>query len=152
MPAKTKVLFICGHNSARSQMAEAYLKALDKEGRFTVESAGLDPRPVNPLVVEAMAEEGVDLSAKGSQSAFSLYRQGRIFDFVITVCDAETDRACPVFPGVTHRVNVPFADPAAARGGHAEQLAYVRGIRDQIKAWVERFVAQAEQGLSGRLG
>jgi arsenate reductase len=133
MNPKVRVLFICRHNSGRSQIAEAYLKRLGKD-RFEVESAGLEPaETVNPLVVEVMKEEGIDLSAKKPQSAFALYKAGRSYDHVITVCEPERDTLCPVYPGIVHRLNWPFADPAAATGTHEEKLAEVRRIRDQIK-------------------
>jgi arsenate reductase len=114
-------------------MAEAYLKRFGGEN-FHVESAGFEPaEQVNPLVVAVMMEEGIDLSQKKPQSVFGLYRQGRLFDHVITVCsDSEGD--CPIFPGITRRWHMPFPDPAAAEGTHAEKLAKVRAIRDAIKA------------------
>jgi len=150
--AVTKILFICSENSARSQMAEAYVKLLDTEGQFEkVESAGLTPTQINPLVVEVMREEGVDLSAKGTQSVFELFRQGRLFDLVVTVCDAESDARCPIFPGVTHRMNVPFPDPAQAQGTHEEQLAQVRVVRDQIKVKVQELVDWCRAGCVGPL-
>ncbi len=127
-----RILIICVHNSARSQMFEAYLRRFG-EPNWVVESAGFDPRPINPLVVEVMAEEGFDLSMKTSQSAFDLFRQGRIFDVVITVCGEEEDR-CPIYPGMTYRCHLPFPDPSAVTGTHEEKLAQVRAIRDAIKA------------------
>lgn len=134
---KTKVLFACVHNSARSQMAEAYLRKFGGED-FEVESAGLEPTEIDPLVVEAMAEEGIDLAGKKTQDIFELYRQGRLFDYVITVCDEEIENQCPVFPGVTHRWHWPFPDPAKTTGTHEEKLAQVRIIRDQIKERVRK--------------
>ena len=129
---KTKVLFVCNHNSARSQMAEAFLK---KHGgdRFLVESAGLQPTRINPLVVEVMKEEGIDLSGHGTQSVFELYKEGRLFDYVITVCDQETEKLCPVFPGITRRLHWPFPDPSRLEGSREEKLAALRKIRDLIK-------------------
>lgn len=135
MQAPTKILFICQHNSGRSQMAEAYLKHFAGD-RVAVASAGLEPAAgVNPLVVEVMREEGFDLAGNRPQSVFELYRQGRLFDHVITVChDAEPQ--CPVFPGITQRWHMPFPDPAAAAGSREEKLQQVRAIRDSIKAWL----------------
>ncbi len=131
--ASCTVLVICRHNSGRSQIAEAYLRKFGGD-RIHVESAGFEPaKEVNPLVVEVMKEEGIDLSGKKPQSVFELYKQGRLFDHVITVCsDSESD--CPIFPGITRRWHLPFPDPAAVEGTHAEKLAKVRGIRDAIKA------------------
>jgi arsenate reductase len=135
MTTRTKVLFICRHNSGRSQIAEAYLRKYGGE-RIQVESAGFEPAgKVNPLVVEVMREEGIDLSRKMPQSVFGLFQQGRLFDHVITVCsDSEGD--CPVFPGITRRWHLPFPDPAAASGTHEQKLAQVREIRDAIKAMI----------------
>ncbi len=125
------------HNSGRSQIAEAYLKRLAGE-RAAVESAGLEPAAaVNPLVVEVMNEEGFDLSRKKPQSVFDLFKQGRLFDHVITVC-GDTEQQCPLFPGITRRWHIPFPDPSCAAGTHEERLAQVRAIRDQIKAWLTR--------------
>lgn len=134
---KLRVLFVCVHNSARSQMAEAFLRAFAGDA-FEVESAGLEPaEAVNPLVVEVMAELGLDLSGKKPQSVFELFRQGRLYDYVISVCEDGGER-CPVFPGLTRRWRWPFPDPAAATGTREERLAQVRAIRDQIRAKVER--------------
>jgi arsenate reductase len=145
------VLIICRHNSGRSQIAAAYMERL-VGNRAVVESAGLEPAAaVNPLVVEVMKEEGFDLSRKKPQSVFELFKQGRLFDHVITVC-GETEQQCPLFPGITQRWHVPFPDPSQVTGTHAEQLAQVRAIRDKIKAWLtspgpDDFVRKS--GLSG---
>ncbi len=132
MSDKTRVLFICVHNSARSQMAEAYLKDMAGDS-FEVESAGLHPTEINPLAVEAMKEEGIDLTGKGTQSVFDLFKQGKLYDYVITVCDESSDKECPIFPGVVRRWHWPFPDPAAAEGTYEERMAKVREIRDMIK-------------------
>jgi arsenate reductase len=129
------VLFICRHNSGRSQIAEAYLKKLAGD-RIHVESAGLEPaKSVNPLVVEVMKEEGFDLSGNKPQSAFELFKAGRLFRHVVTVC-SDTENQCPIFPGITQRWHVPFPDPSEATGTREEQLAQVRAIRDMIKKWL----------------
>ncbi len=135
-----KVLFICVHNSARSQMAEEYVRMLGGED-YMVESAGFEPGVINPLVVEAMAEEGVDISQKQTQSVFQLFKQGRIFDYVITVCDESEGGQCPIFPGMTHRLHLPFPDPSKLEGTHEEKMKQVREIREQIKGMVEEFVS-----------
>lgn len=93
-----KVLFVCTHNSARSQMAEAYLKKFGGN-RFEVESAGIEPGKLNPYVVRALAEEGIDIAGKQTQSAFDLLRKGRYYNFVIAVCSKEAAERCPIFPG-----------------------------------------------------
>ena len=107
---KIKVLFVCVHNSARSQMAEAYLKRFGGDV-FEVESAGLDPGELNPLVVEVMKEDGIDLSGNRTKSVFDLFKQGRMFGYVVAVCDKEAAERCPIFPGVSTRLNLSFADP-----------------------------------------
>lgn len=138
---KRKVLFVCVHNSARSQMAEAFLRLLGGD-RFDVASAGLEPTVINPLVVEVMAELGMDLSAKTTQSVFDLFKDGRLFDYVITVCDESSGQACPIFPGITARLHWSFPDPAALTGSHEEKLAALRGIRDSVRARVEAWLAE----------
>ena len=134
-----RVLFICSHNSPRSQMAEAYLNDLGG-GRFAAESAGLEPGEINPLVLAVMREDGYDLSDKGTRSVFEIYRRGELYDHVITVC-AEAEEKCPIFPGVAYRDHWPFPDPAALTGGEEERLAECRLIRDAIKARVAEYVA-----------
>jgi arsenate reductase len=138
---KGKVLFVCVHNSARSQMAEAYLRQMAGD-RVEVESAGFEPGPINPLVVEVMKEEGIDLSGKRAQSVFELFKAGRIYQYVITVCEASREEQCPVFPGVTNRLHLPFPDPAQLTGTYQERIEGTRRIRDQIKQAVERLAAE----------
>ncbi len=140
-----KVLFICVHNSARSQIAEAYLKQLGGED-FEVESAGFEPTEINPLVIEVMREEGVDLSGKGTQSVFELFKQGRTFTHVVTVCDESADQNCPVFPGMTSRLHLPFLDPAKVEGTREEKLHQVRTIRDRIKNAVKELIDWLRSG------
>lgn len=135
-----KVLFVCRHNTGRSVMAEAFTNALS-DGLCEAESAGLEPGTVLPLVVEAMREVGLDVSGHVSRDVFDLFKDGKLFTHVVTVCDAETDAKCPVFPGVTYRQNWPFPDPAEAGGSHAEQLDQVRAIRDEIKQKVKDFLS-----------
>lgn len=146
-----RVLFICIHNSARSQMAEEYVRLLGNED-FAVESAGLEPTAVNPLVVEVMAEEGVDLAGKQTRKVFDLYKAGKVYDYVVTVCSESVEGKCPVFPGVTHRLHLPFPDPAEATGNHEEQLAQVRAIREAIKARMAEFVSWVRCGGAKKLG
>jgi arsenate reductase len=135
MKAKKKVLFICQHNSGRSQIAEAYLRKFYGD-HFEIESAGLDPaEAVNPMVVQVMKEEGFDLSNKKPQSVFDLFKQGKLYDHVITVCD-DSEGKCPIFPGITKRWHWPFPDPAAVKGNEKEKLEQVRHIRDMIHDWL----------------
>lgn len=137
----TRVLFVCIHNSARSQMAEAFLNRLGA-GRYEAESAGLEPGTLNPLVVEAMAEEGVDISGARAKGVSELLREGRRYDLVVTVCDEANAERCPVFPGGGRREHWGFRDPAALAGGRKERLAGTRAVRDEIKARVVAFLAQ----------
>jgi arsenate reductase len=135
MANKTKVLFICQHNSGRSQIAEAYLKKLYGD-HFEIESAGLEPaEAVSPLVVRVMDEVGFDLSEKKPQNVFELFKQGKLYDHVITVCH-DSESKCPIFPGITQRWHWPFPDPAAVEGEENEKLEEVRKIRDMIKEWL----------------
>jgi arsenate reductase len=139
---KARVLFICGHNSGRSQIAEAFLKDFAGD-KIKVESAGLAPKPINPLVVEVMQELGYDLSRATSDSVFEFFKEGRLYDYVITVCDQTAAGQCPVFPGITKRFHWPFTDPEDLSGTHDEKLADLRKIRDQIREkvadWVQTF-------------
>lgn len=143
---KMKVLFICVHNSGRSQMAEAFLKKMAGE-KFLVESAGLDPQPIQPLVIAAMKEDGYDLSNSTSDSVFDFYREGRLYDYVITVCDKETELQCPVFAGLTQRRHWPFPDPAKLSGTPEEKLKALRQIRDQIKLKVETWLKETKDRI-----
>jgi arsenate reductase len=135
MANKTKLLFICQHNSGRSQIAEAYLKKLYGD-HFEIESAGLEPaEAVSPLVVRVMDEVGFDLSEKKPQNVFELFKQGKLYDHVITICH-DSESKCPIFPGITQRWHWPFPDPAAVEGEENEKLEEVRKIRDMIKEWL----------------
>ena len=134
--AKQNVLFICIHNSARSQMAEAWLNKICGD-HFAAESAGLEPGALNPLVVEAMQEVGIDISQKKTQAVFDVFKAGKLFAYVITVCDETSAERCPIFPGVTTRLHWSFPDPSTLVGFHAGKLEEVRKIRDQIRAKIE---------------
>lgn len=140
MSQATKVLFVCVHNSARSRMAEAFLRAVGR-GRFEVTSAGFEPRAVHPLVVEAMALIDVPLVSTGPQpSVFDLFKAGRHFHYVIGCCDEEQGQRCPLFPGVTKRLSWSFPDPASFTGTHDEKLAKVVEVRDAVREQVVRWV------------
>ena len=136
-----RVLFVCIHNSARSQIAEALLKKIGGD-RFEVQSAGLEPGSLNPLAVEVMREVGVDISANLTKSVFDFFKSGSMFDYVITVCDGASAEKCPIFPGITQRIHWSFADPAALTGSHEEKISAARRIRDEIQAAVQFFVDQ----------
>jgi arsenate reductase len=133
---KERVLFLCIHNSARSQMAAAFLKQIAGD-RFEVESAGLEPGKLNPLAVAAMRDAGIDISKNGTQSVSALFEAGRRFEHVISVCDAASAERCPVFPGAASRLNWSFADPSAFTGSEAERLRQTIAVRDEIRATVE---------------
>jgi len=127
-----KVLFVCVHNAGTSQMAEALLRKLGGP-TFDVASAGFDPRPVNPLVVEAMNLIGIDISDATSKSVFDLCQSGRYFNYVIAVCDESSAKSCRVFPGVMHRLGWNFRDPSSFEGDHEHQLSQVIQVRDEIR-------------------
>lgn len=136
MTNKHKVLFICVHNSARSQMAEAWANLLCGD-LMEAESAGLEPGTIHPLTIKVMKEVGIDLSNKKTQSVFDLVKKGKIFSFVITVCDESNAERCPVFPGITKRIHWSIPDPAAANGSEDEKIETFRKIRDSIRDKVE---------------
>ena len=140
---KVRVLFVCIHNSARSQMAEAFLSRLAGD-RFEAESAGLDPGELNPLVVEAMAEVGIDISMNRTKSVFGLYKEGRLYKYVVPVCD-EAAQTCPIFPGFCTTLHWSFEDPSAFTGSHEEKLAKTRRLRDQIRKRVEEFIEEEQR-------
>jgi len=135
---KDKILFVCVHNSARSQMAEAFLNHLAGD-RFEARSAGLEPGVLNPLVVEVMQELGIDISGNQAKDVFEMFKRGEMYSYVITVCDGANAERCPIFPGIVSRLHWSFNDPAAVQGTHAEKLAAIRIIRDAIRAAVEEF-------------
>ena len=136
-----KVLFVCIHNSARSQMAEAYLNHFG-DGRFEAESAGLEPGVLNPRVIQVMKEDGIDVSGNRTKSVFDLFKQGRMFGYVVTVCDKEAAEKCPIFPGVAKRLHWNFPDPSALRGTEEQKLQETREIRDEIKKRVEAWARE----------
>ena len=135
---KRKVLFICVHNSARSQMAEAWLNSICGDN-FEAQSAGLEPGTINPLVAEAMQEAGIDLSQKKTQAVFDVWKSGQIFKYVITVCSESEGKGCPIFPGITTRLHWPFPDPSQLTGTAAEKLRETRKIRDAIRQKIEQW-------------
>jgi arsenate reductase len=134
---KQSVLFICTHNSARSQMAEGLLRHLAGD-RFEVASAGTEATHVRPLAIEAMRELGIDITSQTSKTIASL--DGRSFDVAISVCDSANE-ACPVFPSSTKRLHWSFDDPSGAKGTDEERLAMFRRVRDEIRARIEEFIA-----------
>ncbi len=132
---KKKVLFVCVHNSARSQIAEAYLKKIASEA-YDVFSAGLEPGNLNSVVVEAMKQDGIDISGNRTKSVNEFLNAGVEFDHVITVCDESSAEQCPFFPGKGNRMHWGFEDPSSLKGTFDEKLVRVKQIRDQIKSKV----------------
>lgn len=140
---KQRVLFVCIHNSGRSQMAEALLRHVAGD-RFEAESAGFEPGVLNPVVVTALKEIGIDISQAKTKSVFDLYKQGRMYQYVATVCDESSSERCPIFPGlVRERMHWSFKDPSSFQGSPEEKLAQTRVVRDEIKAKIEEFVRTA---------
>ncbi len=142
MTDKKRVLFVCVHNSARSQIAEAFLNNLAGD-RFEAMSAGLEPGTLNPLAVDVMKEVGIDISRNKTKSVFDLFKRGELFSYVITVCDAARAEQCPLFPGLlTAQIHWSFADPSSFVGTHEEKLAQTRIVRDTIKTKIEDWLKQ----------
>jgi arsenate reductase len=131
---RPKVLFLCTGNSARSQMAEGYLRHAAGD-RFEALSAGIEPKGLNPLAIEAMREIGIEISQQQSKDVASLL--GQHFPIVVTVCDRAKER-CPIFPGATKYFHWGLEDPAAAEGMQHERLAVFRRVRDQIIAHIDQ--------------
>ena len=142
---KKKVLFICMHNAALSQMGEAFLNDLGA-GVFEAYSAGLEPRPVNPLVIEVMKELGYDLSECPAKSVFALYKAGMLFNYVITVCRESIENKCPIFPRITKRLYWGLDDPDGLQGTDSEKLEKTRKIRDEIKSRIESWIVETRIG------
>lgn len=138
---KIKVLFLCIHNSARSQMAEAYLKKYGGD-KFLPESAGLEAGKLNPFAVEAMLEEGINIANNTTKDVFDFYKEGRLYQYVITVCDEASAAACPIFPGVHKKINWSFPDPSQFEGTHQQKLEQTKQVRNQIKEAVLSFVKE----------
>lgn len=139
--SKERVLFVCIHNSARSQMAEAWLNKLCGES-FEAESAGLEPGLLNPVVVEAMAEVGIDISRNQTKSVFDMVKRGKPYRFVVTVCDKEAAEKCSIFPGVTTRLDWSFPDPSKFSGTPEQVLERMREVRDMIRERVETWCGE----------
>ena len=133
-----RVLFICVHNSARSQMAEALLNQMCGAA-FEAESAGLEPGNLNPLAVEALREIGIDITGKETQAVADVVQSGTRFDYVITVCDESSAEQCPLFPGGTRRLHWSLSDPAKFQGSREERLEQTRKVRDEIESKIEEF-------------
>lgn len=129
---KKKVLFLCTHNSARSQMAEGFLNTLYGD-RYEAQSAGITPTQINPYVIQAMAEIGIDISKKSSKNIEEF--RGSNFNYVVTLCVNARER-CPFFPGekIIHKA---FKDPSQFKGSEEEILKGVRRVREKIREWIK---------------
>jgi len=137
---KIKVLFLCTGNSARSQMAEAFLRSRAGD-RFEVYSAGLHPQGIHPLTRAVMREKGLDLEDQSSKSLTEYL--GRVhFSYLITVCDRAREECPAVFPGVNHHIHMPFDDPAAAEGSPEEKMEIFREVRDRIEVWIQDWIEE----------
>ena len=134
---RPRVLFLCTHNSARSQIAEGFLRALAGE-RFDVASAGTEATHVHPLAIRAMEEVGIDLTGHASKTIDAFF--GQPWDYVITVCDSANER-CPMFPGGTTRIHWSFDDPSQATGTDEDKLKKFRRVRDEILARLRQWLA-----------
>jgi len=135
--SKPRVLFLCTHNSARSQMAEGFLRSMAGH-RFEVQSAGTEKTSVHSLAIRAMAERGIDISGHASKTYDGLMTAP--WDYVITVCDDANER-CPLFPGAAKRLHWSFADPSRATGDEEARLSVFRRVRDAIEARLSEWVA-----------
>jgi arsenate reductase len=120
-------------------MAEAFLNSLAGD-KFFAESAGLEAGTINPHVVQVMKEVGIDISQNRTDSVFEFFKESRLYAYVIAVCDAASAERCPIFPGVSKRLNWSFANPAEFIGSKEEILSQTRKVRDQIKIEVEKFI------------
>lgn len=139
---KKRVLFICTHNSARSQMAEGIMNALYGD-KFQAFSAGTNPSKVNPLAIEVLKEIGIDISYHRSKSIDEF--KGETFDYVVTVCDNAKEN-CPYFPGGKKYVHRGFMDPASVEGTYEEKLSAFRKVRDEILNWIKEFFIENKEG------
>lgn len=143
MTDRKRVLFVCVHNGARSQMAEALLNVLAGD-RFEGMSAGLEPGDLNPLAVEVMKEVGIDISYNRTKSVFDLFKRGELFSYVITVCDTASAEMCPLFPGLpAAQIHWSFEDPSLFTGTYEEKLSRTRLVRDAIRAKIEEWLENA---------
>lgn len=143
MTPKVSVLFLCTGNSARSQMAEGFLRHFAGD-RFEACSAGLDPAPIHPMTVRVMRERGIDISSQRSKD-LKEYLGRKSFRYVIIVCE-QANRSCPrLWPGVTERLLRPFDDPAKAEGSEEERLDKFRQVRDQVEARIKTWLTDLEK-------
>jgi arsenate reductase (thioredoxin) len=133
VPQRSRILFLCTHNSARSQMAEGLLRQLAGD-RFEVMSAGTEATHIRPLAIRAMEEIGIDISGQESKTLDRYLDEP--FDYVITVCD-DANEACPFFPGAQSRLHWSFEDPSRVEGSEEDRMAVFRSVRDRIRERIE---------------
>jgi arsenate reductase len=143
---KKRVLFVCIHNSARSQMAEAFLNKMCGDC-IVAQSAGIEPGRLNPIVVDAMKEVGIDISSNRTKAVAEFINSATQLDYVITVCDEASAERCPVFPGGGKRLHWGFPDPSSFAGNRDEKLARTREVRDAIKARLEAWCKEISQEI-----
>lgn len=141
---KIKVLFVCVHNSARSQMAEAFLNTLAGD-QFYAESAGFEPGIINPYVIQVMKEVGINISNNKADNVNDYIHWGRQYSYTIAVCDYVHAEQCPIFPGVIKRLHWSFPNPAEFAGTDNEVLTATRQVRDQIKEKIIKFIDSFNQ-------
>ncbi len=143
MANKHRVLFVCVHNSFRSQIAEAIMNS--KYGDiFTAESAGLTVKEINPLAIKVMKEYGIDISNNSVDSVFDFFKEGRLYSYVITVCSKEAENECPIFPGIRKRINWNLEDPEAFEGTDEEKYQKAMKLRNEIEKRIDDFAKPAE--------
>lgn len=142
---KQKIMFVCIHNSARSQMCEAFVRHYAYD-RFEVQSSGIEAGDLNPLVVKAMEEIGISMNGHYAKSARDFIERDQVFDYVITVCDETSAERCPMFPGTHKRLHWGFPDPSALSGSEDEKLVQIRVIRDAILRKIQHWLESEEHG------
>ncbi len=142
---KITVLFVCVHNSARSQMAEAFVNYFAGDIIFA-ESAGIEAGSLNQNVVKVMKEIGIDISTNKTKDVFEFLKAGKSFNYVITVCEREAAEKCPIFPGVSRRIEWSFKDPSKLQGSQNEVLEKTREIRDEIKMQILSWINELKKG------
>lgn len=146
MASRQRVLFLCTGNTARSQMAEAFLRHYGGS-QFEAHSAGMEPKTINPYTVQVMQEAGISLEGQQSKGV-GVYLGKTLFHYLITVCD-HAEQNCPTaWPGVNKRLHWSFEDPAAFRGSEEETLAMFRAVRDQIELQVRRWIANFDSAAN----
>jgi arsenate reductase len=142
---KRKVLFVCVHNSARSQMAEELLRNLAGD-QFEVESAGIEPGILNPIVVDVLKkEEGINIEGKKTRAIFDVFKSGKHFDCLITVCDKERAERCPVLPRAPVKINWSFADPTQFQGSYEEKYRRTSQVKEEIKEQIVQWLGSLDK-------